>query len=74
MNRDIETVPHLSKREKEVLMWSTRGKSSWEIAVILNITERTVNFHINNIKQKLNVVSRTQAAAVAIEMGLTELT
>jgi DNA-binding CsgD family transcriptional regulator len=70
MNRGIETIPNLSKREIEVLTWSKEGKSSWEISAILNISERTVNFHINNIMQKLNAVSRTQAVAVAIERGL----
>jgi len=70
MNNNLEALPNLSKREKEVLTWSKRGKSSWEISAILNISERTVNFHVNNIMQKLNAVSRTQAVAVAIERGL----
>jgi len=70
MNRGIETISQLSKREKEVLSWLKEGKSSWDIATILNISERTVNFHVSNIMQKLNAVSRTQAVAVAIEKGL----
>jgi len=70
MNNGLETIPKLSKREEEVLTWSKRGKSSWEISAILDISERTVNFHVNNIMQKLNAVSRTQAVAVAIERGL----
>jgi len=72
MNKNIEAVVNLSKREIEVLTWSKRGKSSWEISAILNISERTVNFHVNNIMQKLNAVSRIQAVAVAIERGLIE--
>ena len=70
MNKNIETITNLSEREKEVLTWSKRGKSSWEISAILNISERTVNFHVNNIMQKLNAVNRTQAVAVAIERGI----
>jgi DNA-binding CsgD family transcriptional regulator len=70
MSNNLEALPNLSKREKEVLTWSKRGKSSWEISAILNISERTVNFHVNNIMQKLNAVSRIQAVAVAIERGL----
>lgn len=70
MNSNFGAIPNLSKREQEVLTWSKRGKSSWEISAILNISERTVNFHVNNIMQKLNAVSRTQAVAVAIERGL----
>lgn len=60
----------LSLREKEVLNWLKKGKSSWEIASILHIGESTVNFHITNIMQKLNAVSRTQAVAIAVEQGL----
>jgi len=60
----------LSLREKEVLNWLKKGKSSWEIASILNIGESTVNFHITNIMHKLNAVSRTQAVAIAVEQGL----
>ena len=70
MNTSIEIAAPLSKREKEVLNWLKKGKSSWDIAAILKITERTVNFHVNNIMQKLNAVSRTQAVAVAIENNL----
>ncbi|MBI5664678.1 MAG: helix-turn-helix transcriptional regulator [Nitrospirae bacterium] len=70
MNKELDSTPNLSKREIEVLTWSKRGKSSWEISAILNISERTVNFHVNNVMQKLNTVSRTQAVAVAIERGL----
>jgi FixJ family two-component response regulator len=60
----------LSLREKEVLNWLKKGKSSWEISAILNIGESTVNFHITNVMQKLNAVSRTQAVAIAVEQGL----
>jgi len=63
----------LSQREKEVLKWLKEGRTSWEISVILRISERTVNFHINNIKQKLDVSNRTHALAVAIEQGLIDI-
>ncbi len=71
MGRQMQRVPELSEREKEVVSWLKKGKSSWEVSVILNITERTVNFHVRNIMHKLNAVSRTQAVAVAMEQGLT---
>lgn len=60
----------LSPREKEVLKWLSCGKSTWDISIILSISERTVNFHVSNIMQKLNAVSRTHAVAVALELGL----
>ena len=71
-NRDVSNET-LSVREKEVVRWIKKGKSSWEIGAILGISERTVNFHVNNIKQKLNVISRTQAVAIAIEQGLINM-
>jgi FixJ family two-component response regulator len=60
----------LSLREKEILKWLKKGKTSWDISIILCISERTVNFHVKNIMQKLNAVSRIQAVAVAVEKGL----
>ncbi len=60
----------LSSREIEVLNWLKKGKSSWDVAAILNISERTVNFHVKNIMQKLDAVSRTQAVAVAVEQEI----
>lgn len=62
--------PSLSLREKEVLNWLKQGKSSNEAAAILEISERTVNYHVNNIMVKLNAASRTHAISLAIEQGL----
>jgi DNA-binding CsgD family transcriptional regulator len=66
-------VPHLSGREKEVLDWLKEGKSSWDMSVILGISERTVNFHVDNIKQKLGATNRPQALALATRLGLIDL-
>jgi DNA-binding CsgD family transcriptional regulator len=61
---------HLTKRECEVLNWLKAGKTSWEIAQILGISERCVNFHVENIKIKLDSANRTQAVAIAVTRGL----
>ncbi len=63
----------LSAREKEVLDWLKEGKTSWEISAILEISERTANFHVANIIRKLHVVNRAQAVAVAVRSGLVEI-
>ncbi len=55
----------LNEREVECLTWSGRGKTSPEIAVILGLSKRTVNFHIENACRKLNVATRTEAVAKA---------
>ena len=63
----------LSAREKEVLKWLQQGKSSWDISVILGISERTVNFHVYNVIQKLGATNRPQAVAVATRLGLIDI-
>lgn len=67
-NRNLRCT--LSMREKEVLKWLKIGKSSWDVSVILNIRERTVNFHVTNVMKKLDAMTRTQAVAISIENGL----
>jgi DNA-binding CsgD family transcriptional regulator len=62
----------LTVREKEVLNWLQQGKTSWDISVILRISERTVNFHVYNVMEKLGVTNRPQAVAVAAHSGLID--
>lgn len=61
---------HLSPRELTVLLWMKEGKTNWEIAQILGLSERTVRFHVGSIFEKLDVTSRTQAVARALGVGL----
>jgi len=63
-------VKGLSHREMTVLLWMKEGKTNWEIAQIVGVTERTVRFHVEGIFMKLDVNSRTHAVAVAMEHGL----
>jgi two-component system, NarL family, response regulator YdfI len=60
----------LTERELEVLEGLVRGERNKEIARRLGVTERTVRAHLSAIYMKLNVDSRAQAVAVAIEGGL----
>jgi DNA-binding NarL/FixJ family response regulator len=61
---------HLTDREREVLTWVGRGKTSSEIAIILGIRERTVNFHCDEAMKRLDVINRTQAVAKAMAYRL----
>ena len=61
----------LSPREIEVLGLITLGRTNAEIATQLSLSERTVHRHVSNILAKLNVRSRTAAAAYAVQHGLT---
>jgi DNA-binding NarL/FixJ family response regulator len=60
----------LTAREQEVLQLLARGLRNKEIAARLHVSERTVNFHLANIYQKLNVSGRTEALSKALEQGL----
>ena len=55
----------LNDREVETLTWVARGKTSAEIAQILKLTKRTVDFHIDNARSKLGAATRTQAVIKA---------
>jgi LuxR family transcriptional regulator, quorum-sensing system regulator CviR len=63
-------VKQLTLRELTILNWVKNGKTNWEIATIMGITERTIRFHVESIFTKLGVTSRSQAVATAIEHGL----
>jgi DNA-binding NarL/FixJ family response regulator len=55
----------LNDREIEVLTWVARGKTSAEIAIILGLAKRTVDFHLENARVKLGVRTRTEAVIKA---------
>ncbi|MBP2303059.1 response regulator transcription factor [Azospirillum picis] len=62
----------LTEREREALTWSARGKSSADMAVLMGVSERTANFHIDNAIRKLGVATRIQAAVKASLLGLVD--
>ncbi len=62
-------LPYLTPREKEIVKWIKAGKTNWEISMILNISERTVRFHLENIKYKFDATNKAHVAAIAMEQG-----
>ncbi len=62
----------LNDREVEVLTWVARGKTSLEIAGILGLTKRTVDFHTDNARNKLGASTRTEAVIKATTGRLIE--
>ncbi|KDB06836.1 transcriptional regulator, LuxR family [Burkholderia sp. lig30] len=62
----------LTAREREVLCWTADGKTACEIGQILSISERTVNFHVNNVLEKLGATNKVQAVVKAISTGLID--
>lgn len=61
--------PNISERERECMFWVSEGKTSWETATILGITERTVNFHLNSAIRKTGCKNRYQTIARNIASG-----
>jgi DNA-binding CsgD family transcriptional regulator len=58
----------LTLREAEVLLWLARGKSNRDIAEILGISPRTVNKHVEQVFNKLDVDNRASATAQATKV------
>jgi len=65
--------PRLSPRELEVLKLSALGKTAYEIARILCLSERTVNYHVQNVILKLNVCNKISAVIAAKSCGLLDM-
>jgi LuxR family transcriptional regulator, activator of conjugal transfer of Ti plasmids len=60
----------LSQREIQCLEWASRGKTTAEIARIVSISSRTVTFHLENARRKLDGSNITQAVAIALRCRL----
>lgn len=70
---DKDKIDQLTKRELEVLIKVANGMFNKEIAISLNISERTVKNHISNIFKKIQVSDRTQAAVFAIRNDIIKV-
>ncbi len=66
----LSDQPRLTPREVECLQWAREGKTSWEIAKILGISQATSIFHMRNAVAKLEASNKTHAVMVAVERGL----
>lgn len=60
----------ITLREREILRWTGDGKTAEDISIILNITPRTVHFHMNNVLNKLIVSNKVHAVMKAHLIGL----
>ncbi|MCV6625165.1 MAG: response regulator transcription factor [Cellvibrionaceae bacterium] len=57
----------ITPREADVLLWIAHGKTNREVGLILDISPRTVNKHLELLFQKLGVENRTSAASTALK-------
>lgn len=59
----------LSERETNILSLIADGKSDVEIGAVLNISPKTVNYHVENVKRLYGVRTRIQAVVAALRRG-----
>jgi DNA-binding CsgD family transcriptional regulator len=69
---DQEADLELTPRETQILEWIATGKSDWQIGQILAISNKTVNYHAENIKRKYGVGTRIQMVVAALRGGHIE--
>jgi len=68
--RHTDGARKLTKREIEVLKLIAEGLSTDDVANKLFVTKSTINFHLGNIFDKLNVSNRFQAVRRAVKLGI----
>lgn len=64
----------LTEREKQILKLIAEGLKNRDISHMLSISESTVENHIHNIYEKLNISNRAQATAYAFQCDLIKTT
>ncbi len=69
MGISSEQVPRLSAREAACMGWIAAGKTDWEAAQLLGISQATVHFHVERVKKRLGTSSRTEAVALLVLHG-----
>jgi DNA-binding CsgD family transcriptional regulator len=62
--------PDLTPREREVLNWAAEGKTAWETAALLGISERAIRLYSENAMAKLGAHTKAQAVAIALRNNL----
>ena len=62
--------PNLSAREHEILLWTAKGKTAEEIALIVGVKPHTVRGYQKSTRLKLNCSSLAHAVSTAIHLGL----
>jgi LuxR family transcriptional regulator, quorum-sensing system regulator BjaR1 len=64
---------HLTDRERDILSWAGRGKTTLETALILTLSDLTVETHIRNALAKLGAQNKTHGVAKCISLGLIDI-
>jgi LuxR family transcriptional activator of conjugal transfer of Ti plasmids len=67
---EAEDIPNLTDRERECLLWTAQGKTSWEDAQIIGRSTASVNFHLQKAIRKTGANNKVHAAFLAYERKL----
>ena len=69
LRMDHDDRPILSGREREVLLLIAKGLSAKEVALRTNLSPRTVEHHVENIRNKLRARNRAHIVSKALAFG-----
>lgn len=69
-DRPVSSEFDLSPREREVLKWAADGKTAWETAQLLGVSERAIRLYTENAMNKLHAKTKTQAVAIAVRNAI----
>lgn len=61
----IQKLVNFSEREKDCLRYLIEGKTAKETALLLNLSHRTIEYHFENLKEKLDCVTKRELIKVA---------
>lgn len=70
LENHTEEGVRLSPRERECLLWVAEGKTAWETAIILGLSEHTVRCYLENARHKLGAANNTHAVNKAARANL----
>ena len=65
----VASIPQLSPRELEVARWIASGRRQADVALLLGLSERTIENHLRRIRNRLGVASTAQAVHVLVRAG-----
>lgn len=66
----VSSECRLTPREREVLQWAAKGKTAWETAQLLELSEKTVKFYLLRACERLGANNKTHAVAIAFKNQL----
>lgn len=68
-DRGLAELPRLTDRQRDCVVWASRGKTDWEIARILGVSHDTVVEHLRHARERYGVGKRTQLTVHALFDG-----